>query len=72
MSSEPIIKMRIGIPNLGSPEFEQYLRDWHAEHNAKPKRGHVTGRKVGDGPNGEIWEYEIEPDIKLTGKRWED
>lgn len=32
-SKEPVITPRAGVPAMGTPEFDQYLKDWHKKHN---------------------------------------
>lgn len=29
----PVIVLNPGIPRMGSPEFIQQLKEWHAKHN---------------------------------------
>ena len=30
-----VIHLKTGVPPLNTPAFDQYLRDWHAEHDGQ-------------------------------------
>ena len=49
-SGEPVIKLNSGIPRMGSPEFIEQLKEWHAKHNGDdaptPYRVTEKGKKA--------------------------